>query len=99
LGATQAKNQDPRLDVAGRIEAVGKDVTQFKPGDEVFGDLSICGFGAFAEYVCATEAALVLKPAATTFEEAATVPGAGVAALQGLRDVGQIQSVQGVTRL
>lgn len=84
------------FDVAGRIEAVGKDVTQFKPGDEVFGDLSICGFGAFAEYVCATEAALVLKPAATTFEEAATVPGAGVAALQGLRDVGQIQSGQKV---
>jgi NADPH:quinone reductase-like Zn-dependent oxidoreductase len=84
------------FDVAGWIEAVGKDVTQFKPGDEVFGDLSGCGFGAFAEYVCATEAALVLKPVATTFEEAATVPGAGVAALQGLRDVGQIQSGQKV---
>jgi NADPH:quinone reductase-like Zn-dependent oxidoreductase len=84
------------FDVAGRIETVGKAVTQFKPGDEVFGDLSGCGFGAFAEYVCATEAALVLKPVATTFEAAATVPGAGVAALQGLRDVGQIQSGQKV---
>jgi 2-desacetyl-2-hydroxyethyl bacteriochlorophyllide A dehydrogenase len=84
------------FDVAGKIEAVGKDVTQFNPGDEVFGDLSSCGFGAFAEYVCATEAALVLKPVATTFEEAAIVPGAGVAALQGLRDVGQIQSGQKV---
>lgn len=84
------------FDVAGRIEAVGKDVTQFKPGDEVFGDLSGCGFGAFAEYVCATESALVLKPVATTFEAAATIPGAGVAALQGLRDVGQIQSGQKV---
>jgi NADPH:quinone reductase-like Zn-dependent oxidoreductase len=84
------------FDVAGRIETVGKDVTQFKPGDEVFGDLSGCGFGAFAEYVCATEAALVLKPVATTFEAAATVPGAGLAALQGLRDVGQIQSGQKV---
>lgn len=84
------------FDVAGRIEAVGKDVTQFKPGDEVFGDLSECGFGAFAEYVCATEKALVLKPVTTTFEEAATVPGAALAALQGLRDVGQIQSGQKV---
>jgi 2-desacetyl-2-hydroxyethyl bacteriochlorophyllide A dehydrogenase len=77
-------------DVAGRVEAVGKDVTQFQPGDEVFGDLSECGFGAFAEYVCATEAALVLKPANTSFEEAATVPGAALAALQGLRDFGLV---------
>ncbi|NES21349.1 MAG: NAD(P)-dependent alcohol dehydrogenase [Symploca sp. SIO3E6] len=84
------------FDVAGKIEAIGKDVTQFKPGDEVFGDLSECGFGAFAEYVCATEDVLVLKPSATTFEEAAAIPGAGVAALQGLRDFGEIQSGQKV---
>lgn len=84
------------FDVAGRVEAVGKNVTQFKPGDEVFGDLSECGFGAFAEYVCATEAALVLKPIATTFEDAATVPGAALTALQALRDMGQIQSGQQV---
>ncbi len=84
------------LDVAGQIEAIGKDVTQFKPGDEVFGDLSECGFGAFAEYVCATESALALKPANLSFEEAATVPGAALAALQGLRDYGQIQSGQKV---
>jgi NADPH:quinone reductase-like Zn-dependent oxidoreductase len=84
------------FDVAGKIEAIGKDVTQFKPGDEVFGDLSKCGFGAFAEYVCATESALVLKPASLSFEEAATVPGAALAALQGLRDCGQIQSGQKV---
>ncbi|KAM3114015.1 NAD(P)-dependent alcohol dehydrogenase [Phormidesmis sp. 146-33] len=84
------------FDVAGQIEAIGKDVTQFKPGDEVFGDLSECGFGAFAEYVCATESALVLKPANLSFEEAATVPGAALAALQGLRDYGQIQSGQKV---
>jgi NADPH:quinone reductase-like Zn-dependent oxidoreductase len=83
-------------DAAGRVEAVGRDVTQFKPGDEVFGDLSECGFGAFAEYVCATEAALVLKPANTSFEEAATVPVSALAALQGLRDCGQIQSGQKV---
>ena len=84
------------FDIAGRVEAVGKNVTQFEPGDEVFGDLSECGFGAFAEYVCATEAALVLKPIATTFEQAATVPGAALTALQGLRDMGQIQSGQKV---
>jgi NADPH:quinone reductase-like Zn-dependent oxidoreductase len=82
--------------VAGRVAAVGKDVTQFKPGDEVFGDLSECGFGAFAEYVCATEAALVLKPANISFEEAATVPVSALAALQGLRDYGQIQPGQKV---
>jgi NADPH:quinone reductase-like Zn-dependent oxidoreductase len=82
--------------MAGRVEAIGKDVTQFQPGDEVFGDLSECGFGAFAEYVCATEAALVLKPSSTSFEAAATVPVSALAALQGLRDVGQIQSGQKV---
>ena len=84
------------FDIAGKVEAVGKDVTQFQPGDEVFGDLSESGFGAFAEYVCAIEGALVLKPATTTFEQAATVPGAALAALQGLRDLGQIKSGQKV---
>lgn len=83
-------------DMAGRVEAIGKDVTQFQPGDEVFGDLSESGFGAFAEYICATETALALKPVTATFEEAATVPGAALAALQGLRDVGQIQPGQKV---
>jgi NADPH:quinone reductase-like Zn-dependent oxidoreductase len=78
------------MDMAGRVEAVGKDVTQFQPDDEVFGDLTECGFGAFAEYVCATEANLVLKPANISFEEAATVPAAALAALQGLRDFGRI---------
>lgn len=84
------------FDVAGRVEAVGQDVTEFKPGDEVFGDLSECGFGAFAEYVCATASALVHKPANVSFAAAAAVPGAGLAALQGLRDVGQIQPGQQV---
>jgi NADPH:quinone reductase-like Zn-dependent oxidoreductase len=78
--------------VAGRVEAVGKDVTEFQPNDEVFGDLSECGFGAFAEYACATAAALVLKPANISFEAAATVPVSALAALQGLRDLGRIQS-------
>ena len=75
-------------DIAGRIEAVGRNVKQFQPGDEVFGDLSACGFGAFAEYVCVPENALRLKPASMTFEEAAAVPSAGVVALQNLRGVG-----------
>ncbi|MBE7383041.1 MAG: NAD(P)-dependent alcohol dehydrogenase [Leptolyngbya sp. SIO1E4] len=83
-------------DVAGRVEAVGKDVTQFQPGDEVFGDLSECGFGTFAEYVCADETAWVLKPATVTFEQAAAVPAAAMAALQALHDCGQVQPGQTV---
>ncbi|NJR51828.1 MAG: NAD(P)-dependent alcohol dehydrogenase [Leptolyngbyaceae cyanobacterium CSU_1_3] len=83
-------------DVAGEVEAVGKAVTQFKPGDQVFGDLSEAGFGAFAEYVCVPETALALKPTSSTFEEAATVPVSALTALQGLRDVGQIRSGQKV---
>jgi NADPH:quinone reductase-like Zn-dependent oxidoreductase len=75
-------------DIAGRIEAVGVNINQFQPGDEVFG---ISVFGAFAEYVCAREDLLVLKPASMTFEEAAAVPMAEITALQGLRDKGQIQ--------
>lgn len=86
----------PGADVAGRVEAVGKDVRQFKPGDEVFGDLSGCGWGAFAEYVCANENAILLKPTNMTFEQAAAVPLAGVTALQGLRNKGQIKSGQKV---
>lgn len=82
--------------MSGRVEAVGRNVKQFKPGDEVFGDLSESGWGAFAEYVCATEEALVLKPTNMTFEEAAAVPLAAVTALQGLRTKGQIQSGQKV---
>lgn len=80
------------VDVAGQVEAVGKNVTQFQPGDEVFGACK----GAFAEYVCASEGALVLKPANVTFEQAAAVPVAAVSALQGLRDKGQIQRGQKV---
>ena len=78
-------------DIAGRVEAVGSKVRQFKVGDEVFGDLSSCGFGAFAEYVCVPEKALAHKPANMSFEEAAALPMAAVTALQGLRDKGKIQ--------
>ncbi|MFC2002239.1 NAD(P)-dependent alcohol dehydrogenase [Chloroflexota bacterium] len=83
-------------DIAGRVEAVGRNVKQFQPGDEVFGDISGCGFGAFAEYVCARDNVLALKPASMTFDEAAAVPQAAVLALQGLRDKGQIQKGQKV---
>jgi NADPH:quinone reductase-like Zn-dependent oxidoreductase len=83
-------------DVAGRVEAIGQAVTRFQVGDEVFGDVSGCGFGAFAEYVCAREEALVLKPAAVTFEQAATVPTSALAALQGLQLAGQLQPGQKV---
>src|SRR3984893_18306918 len=82
--------------IAGRVEAVGRNVTQFQPGDEVFGDLTRCGFGAFAEYVCASEDALALKPVNVTFEEAAAVHLGGITALQGLRAKGQIQPGQQV---
>jgi len=78
-------------DIAGVVEAVGRNVKEFKPGDEVFGDLFACGLGGFAEYACATENALVLKPANLSFEEAAAVPLAAITALQALRDKGQIQ--------
>jgi NADPH:quinone reductase-like Zn-dependent oxidoreductase len=81
--------------VAGRVEAVGRNVTQFQPGDEVFGDLSECGFGAFAEYVAASESALVQKPSNLSFEQAAAVPVSATTALLGLR-AGQIQPGQQV---
>ena len=80
------------VDVAGQVEAVGRNVTQFKPGDGVFG---MCK-GAFAQYARASESALVIKPANVTFEQAASVPIAALTALQGLRDKGQIQPGQKV---
>ena len=95
-GPLKPKNTILGADIAGRVEAVGKNVKQFQPGDEVFGDISECGWGGFAEYVCARENALVLKPASMTFEEAAAVPLAALTALQGLRDKGQIQPGQKV---
>jgi NADPH:quinone reductase-like Zn-dependent oxidoreductase len=93
FGLLNPKKQILGSDIAGRIEAVGKNVRQFQPGDEVFGDLS-GHWGGFAEYVCARENALVLKPASMTFEEAAAIPQAGMLALQGLRDKGRIQPGQ-----
>ncbi len=80
------------VDIAGRIEKIGKNVTEFHPGDEVFG--SSGWFGGFAEYVSVPEKNLALKPANITFEEAAASPAAAITALQGLRDNGNIQSGQ-----
>lgn len=93
FGLLKPKKRILGSDIAGRIEAVGKDVLQFQPGDEVFGDLS-GDWGGFAEYVCARENALVLKPASMTFEQAAAIPQAALLALQGLRDKGHIQPGQ-----
>ncbi len=92
------KPKHPRLgaDVAGRVEATGKNVTQFHAGDEVFGELSLNKMGSFAEYVCANEDTFALKPVNMTFEQAAAVPLAAFTALQGLRDKGQIKSGQKV---
>jgi NADPH:quinone reductase-like Zn-dependent oxidoreductase len=82
-------------DIAGRVEAVGKNVKQFQPGDEVFGVTGFAG-GGFAEYVCALEDKVALKPANHSFEDAAAVPVAALSALQGLRDKGRIQPGQKV---
>lgn len=95
-GLFKPKNTILGADVAGRVEAVGRNVKRFQPGDEVFGDVFGGSQGAFAEYVCAREETLVLKPAKVSFEEAAAVPLAAVTALQGLRDRGQIQPGQKV---
>jgi len=78
-------------DVAGTVEAIGPGVTDLAVGDDVFGDVSACGWGAFAEYVCVPERSLVAKPANITFEQAAAVPLAAVTAVHALRDVGQIR--------
>ena len=93
-GLLKPKNTILGADIAGRVEAVGRSVKQFQPGDEVFGDISECGFGGFAEYVSVPENALALKPTNMTFEEAAAVPQAATTALQGLRDKEQIQPGQ-----
>src|SRR3989337_2693039 len=86
-GLLKPKNSRIGSDVAGRVEAVGENVTQFRPGDEVFG----CAKGAFAEYVLAREAYLALKPANSSFEKAAAVPVAALTALQGIRYAGGIR--------
>jgi len=88
FGFLKPKRKILGADIAGTVEAVGKNVQQFEPGDEVFGDIS---GGGFAEYACASEKALALKPTNLTFEEAASVPVGALTALQALRDHGQVQ--------
>jgi NADPH:quinone reductase-like Zn-dependent oxidoreductase len=93
------KPKSPKIhgcDIAGQIETAGKYVKRFKVGDEVFGDLSEGGWGAFAEYTCACENNLILKPSSMTFEEAACLSHGGNLAVQGLIDFGQIKSGQKV---
>jgi NADPH:quinone reductase-like Zn-dependent oxidoreductase len=95
MGVGLRKPNDTRLgvDYAGTVEAIGKNVTQFKPGDEVFGGRT----GAFAEYVCVRDSrAVAVKPVNVTFEQAASVPIAGITALQGVRDKGKVQPGQKV---
>ena len=88
-GLFKPGNKIPGSDIAGTVEAVGKDIKQFKPGDEVFGLMLNYG-GGFAEYACKSEKALALKPAGMTFEEAAAIPQAAFIALQGIREKGQV---------
>ncbi len=92
VGLRKPRNSIPGLDLAGQIEAVGKNVGQLQPGDEVFGWCK----GSFAEYVAVSEDALAPKPANLTFEQAAVVPISGFTALQGLRDKGRLQAGQHV---
>ncbi len=96
LGPLKPKYKVLGFDIAGRVEAVGTNVKQFHQGDEVFGDLFNYGFGAFAEFVCAPEKALALKPVSLSFEEAATIPSRAIIALQGLRNKRRIQPGQKV---
>ncbi len=95
-GLLKPKNTIPGKEMSGRVEAVGGNVTQFQPGDEVYGDLSVAGWGAFAEYVSVPESAIALKPANLTFEQSAAVPESALVALQALRDKGKIQPGQKV---
>ena len=94
-GLLRPRHQILGSDIAGLIEMAGRNVRRFQRGDEVFGDIS-WRMGGFAEYVCARERTLALKPSSMTFEEAAAIPQAAVIALQGIRDKGQVQPGQKV---
>jgi NADPH:quinone reductase-like Zn-dependent oxidoreductase len=94
-GLLKPRQQILGSDIAGRVEMAGRNVRRFQPGDEVFGDI-LPRLGGFAEYVCARESALALKPPSMTFEQVAAIPQAAVIALQGIRDKGQVQPGQKV---
>ncbi len=91
FGLLKPKHPIPGIELSGTVEAVGKQVTAFKVGDAVYGDISAFGWGSFAEYICVHEKAMALKPPKMTFEEAASIPHASMLALQGLVDIGKIQ--------
>jgi NADPH:quinone reductase-like Zn-dependent oxidoreductase len=94
-GLREPRHKILGTDIAGRVEEVGRNVKQFQPGDEVFGEME--GYrGGFAEYACTDESLLARKPASLTFEQAAAIPQGGVIALQGIRDKGQVQPGQAV---
>ncbi len=95
-GFFKPKKDQVGTDLAGVVEAAGKNISHFKPGDAVYGDISHSRSGSLAEYACATEDMIALKPANLTFEKAAAVPMAGLTALQGLRDKGRIAKGQKV---
>jgi NADPH:quinone reductase-like Zn-dependent oxidoreductase len=94
-GFLKPRHQILGSDIAGRVEMAGRNIRRFRPGDEVFGDI-LPRMGGFAEYVCARERTLALKPASMTFEEVAALPQAAVIALQGIRDKGQVRPGQKV---
>ncbi|UTW63563.1 NAD(P)-dependent alcohol dehydrogenase [bacterium SCSIO 12741] len=94
FGLTKPKNPIPGMEVAGTVEKLGPGTTQFKPGDEVYGDTSDHGFGTLAEYICLSEKSLIIKPSAMSFEEATTLPHAGLLAYQGLFEIGNLQKGQ-----
>jgi NADPH:quinone reductase-like Zn-dependent oxidoreductase len=96
MGLFKPKKPILGADIAGQVEAVGRNVQQFRPGDAVFGDILGGGSGGFAEYAVAPESALALKPANLSYEQAAAAPLAGITALQGLRDYGRIRAGQTV---
>ena len=93
-GFLRPRVQIPGCDVAGRVVEVGSDASRYRPGDRVFGDLSSCGFGAFAEYVCVPETALVPMPEGMSFDQAAATPQAAVLALQALLDAAPVADGQ-----
>jgi len=99
-GLRKPRNTILGTDIAGRVEAVGNDVSRFKTGDEVFGELSqryiSIGWGGFAEYVCARESSMLLKPASLSFQQAAAIPQVGALALGGLRHNGGVKRGQKV---
>ncbi len=99
-GLRKPRNKILGTDIAGRVEAVGDEVTRFQPGDEVLGELSqryiSPGWGGFAEYVCARESSMLPKPASLSFEQAATIPQVGALALGGLRHNGGVKPGQKV---